>query len=259
MLSKKLKPIFIKKENLIRIGRKRDGGYIIDKRIVNKIDYIISCGVNDDWSFENQFLKLNNKTLLNAYDHTITGFFWKKRFSKDIVDFFFLKKLRFYKIINIFKFIDYLLFFRGKKKHYKLKVSRRNISNKEITINNIVKNKKNILLKIDIEGDEYKILDNIIKNSHKINCLIIEFHFIKQKIKKIYDFVDKTKIFKIIHIHANNVAGVDRYGFPLALEITFINSNLIKKSKKKNFYDYPIYNIDYPSVKRNKDIKLVFK
>lgn len=173
--------------------------------------------------------------------------------------FFFLKKLRFYKIINIFKFIDYLLFFRGKKKHYKLKVSRRNISNKEITINNIVKNKKNILLKIDIEGDEYKILDNIIKNSHKINCLIIEFHFIKQKIKKIYDFVDKTKIFKIIHIHANNVAGVDRYGFPLALEITFINSNLIKKSKKKNFYDYPIYNIDYPSVKRNKDIKLVFK
>ena len=31
MLSKKLKPIFIKKENLIRVGQKRDGGYIINK------------------------------------------------------------------------------------------------------------------------------------------------------------------------------------------------------------------------------------
>ena len=32
MLSKKLKPIFIKKENLIRVGPKIDGGYVINKR-----------------------------------------------------------------------------------------------------------------------------------------------------------------------------------------------------------------------------------
>ena len=100
MLSKKLKPIFIKKENLIRIGPKRDGGYVIDKRIINKIDHLITCGLNDDWSFENQFLKLNSKPLLNAYDHTVNSFFWKKKFSKDILDFFLLKKLSFYKIIN---------------------------------------------------------------------------------------------------------------------------------------------------------------
>ncbi len=259
MLSKKLKPIFIKKENLIRIGPKRDGGYVIDKRIINKIDHLITCGLNDDWSFENQFLKLNSKPLLNAYDHTVNSFFWKKKFSKDILDFFLLKKLSFYKIINIFKYIEYLFFFRGPKKHHKLKVSKKNIDNKEISIDNILKNKKNILLKIDIEGDEYKILNNISKNSLKISCLIIEFHFIKQKLKKIYDFVDKTKNLKIAHIHANNVAGVDKYGIPLALEITFINSNLIETDKKKNLQNYPIYKIDYPSVKRNKDIKLIFR
>ena len=32
MLSKKLKPIFIKKENLTRVGPKIDGGYVINKK-----------------------------------------------------------------------------------------------------------------------------------------------------------------------------------------------------------------------------------
>jgi hypothetical protein len=259
MFSKKLKPIFISKKNLMRIGPKKDGGYVIDKRIINKIDHLIVCGVHDDWSFENQFLKLNNKTLLNAYDHSVNSYFWKKRFLKDMIEFFLLKKTTIHKIVNIFKYIDYLFFFRGKNKHYKLKISSKNIKNKEISINNVLKNKKNILLKIDIEGDEYKILKNIKKNSNKINCLIIEFHFIKQKLKKIYDFVDKVKNLKIIHIHANNVAGLDKYGFPLAIEVTFINSDLIKTTKKRNLRSYPIFEIDYPSVNRRNDIKLSFK
>ena len=259
MFSKKLKPIFIDKKNLIRVGPKRDGGYVIDKRIINKIDHLITCGLNDDWSFENHFLKLTNKPSFNAYDHTVNSDFLKKKFKNDLIDFLLLKKLRIYKIINIFKYFDYLIFFKDKKRHHKLKISQKNIKNKEISIHNILKNKKNVLLKVDIEGDEYKILNDIKKNSHKINCLIVEFHFIKQKLKQIYNFVNKLKKLNISHIHANNVAGVDRYGLPLGLEITFVNSKLIKTIKKKNLLKYPIDKLDYPSVKRNKDIKLFFK
>ena len=157
MFSKKLKPIFIDKKNLIRVGPKRDGGYVIDKRIINKIDHLITCGLSDDWSFENHFLKLNNKPSLEAYDHTVNSNFWREKLIKDIVGFFLFKKLRIYKIINIFKYLDYLLFFKDKKKHHQLKISKKNIKNKEVTIDNIVKDKKNILLKVDIEGGEYKI------------------------------------------------------------------------------------------------------
>ena len=92
MFSKKLKPIFIDKKNLIRVGPKRDGGYVIDKRIINKIDHLITCGLSDDWSFENHFLKLNNKPSLEAYDHTVNSNFWREKLIKDIVGFFLLKK-----------------------------------------------------------------------------------------------------------------------------------------------------------------------
>ena len=65
MLRKFLKPFHISKSNLIRIGPKTDGGYIVDKRIFNKTDTLITCGLNDDWEFEKSFLKKNkiNKIL----------------------------------------------------------------------------------------------------------------------------------------------------------------------------------------------------
>ena len=65
MLPKFLKPFHISKSNLIRIGPKTDGGYIVDKRIFNKTDTLITCGLNDDWEFEKSFLKKNkiNKIL----------------------------------------------------------------------------------------------------------------------------------------------------------------------------------------------------
>ena len=34
-----LKPIFVDNKYLVRLGPQRDGGYVIDKRIINKIDY----------------------------------------------------------------------------------------------------------------------------------------------------------------------------------------------------------------------------
>lgn len=258
MFSKKLKPIFTSKKNLIRLGPKRDGGYVIDKRIIKKIDHIITCGLSDDWNFEKDFLNYNNDISISAYDHTVNSSFWIHRFFKDIIHFFLLKKLSIWKIFNIFKYLDYWFFFQGNKNHFKLKISKKNIPNKEISINKILENKKNILLKVDIEDSEYKILDEIIKNYKKINCLIIEFHSIKKNLKTIDNFVNKIKDLKVMHIHANNVKKLDKSGYPYALEITFINSKLIKTKKKINMQNYPIAKLDYPSVKRNKDIKLIF-
>ena len=51
MLPKFLKPFHIDKSNLIRIGPKTDGGYVLDKRIIDKVDTLITCGLNDDWEF----------------------------------------------------------------------------------------------------------------------------------------------------------------------------------------------------------------
>ena len=258
MFSNKLKPIFTDKKNLLRLGPKRDGGYIVDKRIFGKIKYIITCGLSDEWDFEKHFLEYNDKACVHAYDHTVNSYFWIKRFFKDIIHLVLFKKLSLWKIISIFKYFDYIKFFKGRNKHFKTKISNTNIKDSSITIEKIVKNKKNILLKIDIEGSEYNILNDIINNNKKIMFLIIEFHSIKKNLKKINKFVSQLKYLKIIHIHGNNVNKTDKYGYPYALELCFINKRIIGKSKNRNLNYYPLSGLDYPNVKRNKDIKLIF-
>ena len=74
MLPKFLKPFHVSKSNLIRICPKTDGGYIVDKRIFNKTDTLITCGLNDDWEFEKSFLKKNKNSKIFAYDHTAVSY-----------------------------------------------------------------------------------------------------------------------------------------------------------------------------------------
>ena len=69
---------------------------------------------------------------------------------------------------------------------------------------------------------------------------------------------DNIKYLKSIHIHGNNINKLDKNGYPYAIEITFINVKRIKYEKKSNYKNYPIEGLDFPSVKRNDDIKINF-
>jgi len=257
VLPKTFKPFKSNINNLIRIGPKKDCGYVIDKRVIKKTKKIISCGLNDDWEFEREFLKINPKCKIIAYDHTVHKEFWVKRFKKDLISLFLFKKLRLEKILDVFKYIDYLNFFKDGNKHIIKKIVNYERKKNEISIKNILKNQSNLILKIDIEGDEYKILEQINKEFFKINLLIIEFHNIHKNLNKIKNFIKKTK-FKIIHIHGNNYAGTNKNNDPKVVEMTFINSKKFKTSKNKSNLSYPIISLDYKNLKRRPDIELKF-
>ena len=53
--TKVLRPI--QWDNLIRIGKDNDGGYVIPYEIISKTDVLLSYGVKNDWSFEKDFYK----------------------------------------------------------------------------------------------------------------------------------------------------------------------------------------------------------
>ena len=257
MLPKIFKPYKSIKKNLIRVGPNKDGGYIIDKRVIKQIKTIISCGLNDDWEFEKEFLKINPNCKILAYDHTVNKKFWKNRFKKDLISFFLLKKLSLKKILDIFKYIDYINFFKKNNKHFMKKVVLKNNNKKEISIKTILKNQKNILLKIDIEGDEYKILNVVNENFKRIYLLIIEFHNIHRNMNKIKKFLNNSKL-KLIHIHGNNYAGKNKNKDPNVLEFTMLNSKKFKIINNRSSFKYPIYGLDYKNFKRQKDIDLKF-
>ena len=257
MLPNNLKPFKSNKHNLLRVGPRKDGGYIIDRRVIKKSKTVITCGLNDDWEFEKHYLKINSESKVIAYDHTINNDFWKLRFKKDFLALILLKKITFNKIFDVFKYIDYKFFFRNKNTHISKKIVLKKENRHEISIKEILNKKKNIILKIDIEGDEYKILEAINKEYRKINLLIIEFHNISKNMVKIKKFLSNSK-FKIIHLHANNYGGVDKFKNPNVIEVTLINSKKFFVNKKKSTRKYPIIGLDFKNLKRRKDIKIKF-
>ena len=258
MLPSFLKPYNVKTENLIRIGPKSDGGYIVHKDSINLTKKIITCGLNDDWKFEKSFTKLNNHCFVEAYDHTIDKDFWYQRFKKDIIHFFLLKKLRLSKIIKMFDYIDYKIFFKKKNIHFLKKVVRNSKKKDEISLTDIIDNFEDIFLKIDIEGNEYEILPEVTKHSEKIISLIVEFHDIDSNLDKIEKFIIENKFLKLIHIHANNYKDINTNGNPNDIELTFVNKNKINISNERSQKSYPIHGLDYKNLKRKKDIELKF-
>jgi hypothetical protein len=259
MLPKYLKPFHIDNENLIRIGPNLDGGYVLDKRIIQITEKIVTCGLSDDWEFEKHFLKIMPSCEVVAYDHTVNKKFWVQRFKKDIFHFFLFKKLKLRKILSIFKYYDYISFFKNKNKHYELKISNENIKNKEITINEILSDHDNLILKVDIEGGEYKILKQILKNSKKINTLLIEFHDIQENMNLIKEFIKESINLKLIHIHGNNVSCADKNTDPNIIELTFTNVEKIKFEQKITEKNYPVEKLDYRNINRKNDFVLKFE
>ena len=56
----------LKSTNLCRLGIKKDGGYILDKELLKMSNFLISFGMAEEYSFEEDFLKFNanNKLII---------------------------------------------------------------------------------------------------------------------------------------------------------------------------------------------------
>ena len=110
----------------------------------------------------------------------------------------------------------------------------------------------NLFLKIDIEGNEYRILEDLIANKEKITGLVIEFHHCDIHIGRIKSFVERFKI-PLVHIHANT-RGIltEDNGLPLVLEMTF------SKNAKLGTDSILPHKFDMPNTKYDTEIALKF-
>lgn len=259
MFSEIFKPY--KTNNLIRLGPNEDGGYVVNKSAIINADMLISFGLGSEFRFEKNFRMFNNARII-CYDHSVNYIFWIKFFCITFKQFFF--QLNILKLKNFFIFFDYLFFFSSKKNlHIKKKIV--NIKKKiksEILFSEILSSTKenNIFFKIDIEGDEFLILKEIIKYEHRIYSLVIEFHDVFFKKKTIERFINNLNFLSLTHIHGNNYGKVNKMGEPDVLEFTFLNfkkENIFKKIKSSK--KYPIKNLDFPNNSLEKDLSIMFR
>jgi len=257
MLPSTLKPISCNK--LLRVGAKQDGGYVISRKILDNTDTILTFGLCDEFSFEKEFSEIKKDVSIYAFDHTVNKFFWFKHFFK-----WFWWAIRYRKSFGrAFTFFKYKNFFNKKNiSHLEKKiVPNRDIDHGSTSINQIIKkyqiNPKKTLLKIDIDMDEYKILNEILEE--EFMGLIIEFSYVDKMMKEVIDFVKRNKEMSIIHTHGNNFDQPHKDGNPIHLEITFINnSHLEIEEKVLSDKNYPLEGLDYPNNVMKKDIQIKF-
>jgi hypothetical protein len=247
---------------LFRIGDKADGGYVVPCSQFKNIDCIISLGLGDNFSFESHALKLNRKLNIAIYDHTINYSYFFFKIYKSIKRIFYFKSNLFSIYNRIVILIRYFLFFKKINIiHFKNKVTDNPKKINEVDLSSIIlkESKKKILLKIDIEGDEYKILNSIKSYKNIIHILIVEFHNLDKKRILFKKYILSLKnFFNIVHIHGNNSAPLCLDNLPSVLELTFVNKKIYKLNKKIYLKSFPIKNLDFPNFNLKEDYSLNF-
>jgi len=208
--------------NKVRIGRDNDGGYVICELPNVKYGCLLSGGIKDDISFEEDCLKKYPYLKCYAFDGTINSI------NTDFKNIFFTKK---------------------------------NIGNKdnETNLHNIINSHENIFVKMDIEGSEVEWISTLDDNHlKKFAQIVIEIHYPnKLRHKNMFDKLNKHHL--LVHIHANNwekkIDKINGIIIPNVFECTYVNKNFLKEPYHLNTSKIPS-NIDQPNCKDRPDIKM---
>ncbi|CAG4912728.1 unnamed protein product, partial [Acidocella sp. C78] len=216
----------------VRFGNERDGGYVLADRELN--ENVISFGVGPDVSFEFDLAERGANVFL--HDHTVNE-------CPQTHERFNFKRIGICgeneKIPKCIPLIDHL--------------------------DNIPNNKKSMLLKMDIEGGEWDIFSTI---SHEIlsifDQIVLEIHFLERilnpdfnmKVRKSLQLINEQ--FTLFHVHGNNCMPlyiVEGFTIASVLELSFIRTNLVKRSASSTVYPSPLDKANNPKMR---DLPLLF-
>jgi len=235
-------------EPLARLGSANDGGYVVPLDAVKAANALLSFGLSHDWTFERDFKRHNANVLIHCYDHTVS---LRTAFEYSIGQLLrFVLQFRTRALRKTFTWIDYIFFFRGDKLHFKQRIWRDNQDN-SATVEDAfgrLPPECPVFVKIDIEGSEYRILDDLLRHSRNIVAIAIEFHDVDILSDRFNSLVEKIKHdFYIVHIHANNMGGTAPFHFPIAPEITFLNKRFFNSPPPPSRLRYPVPGLDQPN------------
>lgn len=262
--------------NKIRVGRDLDGGYILYKPLLAETDALMSYGVGWDISFDEQFNKLTNKTVI-MFDPTM--------FGKYMVDFRFLRA-RLLELRLMPAFVHLLRIWLLWKKRRKLAKRKIFFVNEGIAaaksgkydtfahhIERFNLQGMQLLLKIDIESGEYDIFKegSIYRNLQQVNQIAIELHDLKNQLQEARAIIAELEnSFFLAHIHPTNWGKTFKiYDFetngqhdtivPDVLELLFVRKDKVRKEDLLDRpVEYPIPGLDYCCNPETKDIAVDF-
>jgi hypothetical protein len=246
-------------DELIRVGPDGDGGYVVPGDQLAQCKLLLSLGVNDDWSFDRDFVARVPDLRVVGVDHTVGPDLFRRRLLRSLFKLpgyaliLHRRKLRHYRRWLAVS-IDYFRFFREPHRHVRKMVAASN-GPEQITITQLITDHAgstaapDVFLKMDIEGWEYECIGDILRNAERIRCLAAEFHHLDTRT----DAFNRAMAalagkFSLVHIHGNNFTAYDRANdFPSTVEITWVNKSLMPAGARPSTRSYPASGLDFPN------------
>lgn len=259
---KELTPLM---SDLVRLGRKADGGYLLPRQALDEVNGCLSFGLGAEWSFEQALLerkheKISPKNIV-FFDASISVFGIIKSLSYMGRRTVYEIRSRRPKSERKFRFEDlkrslialatYLPTFRFRKNrlvHIRKFVVHSPTKKNEISFVDALgyrADPRRTIVKIDIEGGEWDLLRGKadVDLLADVPVLIMEIHDTrKEQFMRIVELLKAH--FWIAHLHGNTSDRCTEAGMPLYLEMTFVNKRFSPGSGiRKNL---PIDGLDFP-------------
>ena len=251
------------RDDLLRLGSKHDGGYIVTGNIIRYTDFLVSLGIGTDWTFGEDF----HKRILcpvHCYDHTISlGQFIKYALGdvKHLLGTQHILNIRRPYLPNILLPLKYKTFFSENRKHFKEKIG----DDPEYYTNFMkifsrIPGGNKVFIKMDIEGWEYRALSGLKDYYERATGLAVEFHYLSTMMDRVRSHINELKkSFNIVHVHVNNYDGTYERGIPGTIEMTFENKEFSPVRERASQRIYPVAGLDSPNAINRIDYKLEFR
>lgn len=224
-----LLPITSKYE-LIRIGSINDGGYLIPNDL-DGVRYCFSPGVSDNSEFEYDLISRG------IYCYLADGTVDKPNLGDG---FDFIKKN-----LDVYDTLQ--------------------TSSLKTWIDNKAHDSE-MILQMDIEGHEYKVILNTpIEVFQKFRIIVIELHHIEKLGNQlVYDLIHSSiqklkESFTIVHLHANNYSKGKRIGkftLPYYFEVTLIRDDRLNQSYQSKSYAILPHRLDQKNIMKRSDFNI---
>ena len=253
------------KTDLIRIGNAGDGGYVIPARSLDAVEHLVSIGISDDWTFEEEAARRSPAIRIDGYDRTSGSLVFLYYGVRDLVSLMQGKnpKKFSHRILKWLKLsYKFRVFWCRRHSFHRKWVVLSKESPKEIDLASVfarVPQSSILALKIDIEGNEYAmsqiVLEEMTRRANQIQLVVMEFHNTITMRQEFLNFVESiSKLLPIVHIHGNNFGQIGQDGFPEVVEITFAAQQYVSDEKTLKFP----HHLDSPCNPTEPDIAFSF-
>ncbi len=225
---------------LIRHGRDFDGGYVVPELALESAQILMGYGIADDISFEENFSEIYKK---HSYGFDCG-----------------VPKIEVHN--EMCHFVSECI--SGDNFLYPGQQSSEKTSSFAQQLHNLNLDGKRVFIKMDIEGEEYDALPEILTYEKMVTGIVLEVHFQDElksmkKVNNLLSSIDKD--FILVHMHGNNccpgngfVSQNAKGVIPTVLELTYINKGLVKSYKISANQKHPTV-LDMPNNSGNPDVE----